>query len=212
MIFFCSFSLSMILPECPIFRYSPDDKSSSGCTSPNAERRRVPYPSQSPLCSRTSRLPSSILNELSHQESKMSSECSSDETVIYVVKSSVNHSNGKLIKKKEKFNTDDEEESHNELGKTLPKIYSAVNSVSSQDSGINLSFRQTDRSVDGSLGHEFAHSSSTESKFFNHQMRKKHLAPNDAWHQEDEVFFSPNQQHSSGESNAGEDQSVGSNQ
>lgn len=121
-----------------LHRFSPEssssDKSSNGCGSPE----RV--------------LPKTAggigkLSELS-QESKMSSECSSDETVIYVIKQ---EAGGK---------TDDEDHSGAEIDiKTLPKIYSAINSVSSQDSGINLSFHENEKSADS----ELRRSSSAES-------------------------------------------------
>ncbi|XP_015593067.1 uncharacterized protein LOC107266762 [Cephus cinctus] len=121
-----------------LHRFSPDtsasDKSSNGCGSPE---RILP---------KTGAV--GKLSELS-QESKMSSECSSDETVIYVLKP--REAEGK---------TDDEEHSGTEIDiKTLPKIYSTINSVSSQDSGINLSFHENDRSVDS----ELRRSSSAES-------------------------------------------------
>ena len=88
----------------------------------------------------------------------MSSECSSDETVIYVVKSST----GEGEKNTDEDDIDDEEEpeEHNEKEKALPKIYSAVNSVSSQDSGINLSFHESEKNGDSS---ELGRSSSAES-------------------------------------------------
>lgn len=122
-----------------LHRFSPDtsssDKSSNGCGSPE----RI--------------LPKSVgavskLSELS-QESKMSSECSSDETVIYVIKQEAG------------VKTDDEDHSGTEIDiKTLPKIYSTINSVSSQDSGINLSFHENDKSVGDT---ELRRSSSAES-------------------------------------------------
>ncbi|XP_046611734.1 uncharacterized protein LOC124301087 isoform X1 [Neodiprion virginianus] len=120
-----------------LHRFSPDtsssDKSSNGCGSPE----RV-LPKAGTI---------GKLSELS-QESKMSSECSSDETVIYVIKQDAG---GK---------TDDEDRSGVEIDlKTLPKIYSAINSVSSQDSGINLSFHENDKSTES----ELRRSSSAES-------------------------------------------------
>lgn len=88
----------------------------------------------------------------------MSSECSSDETVIYVVKSNA----GDTEKNTDEDDIDDEEdhEEHNEPEKALPKIYSAVNSVSSQDSGINLSFHESEKSGESP---EIGRSSSAES-------------------------------------------------
>ncbi|XP_014220716.1 uncharacterized protein LOC106648374 [Trichogramma pretiosum] len=202
-------------------RYSPDDKSSSGCASPS-ERRRGFFHSQNSSRSRTPILPSSKVSELAQQDSKMSSECSSDETVIYVVKSSSSSADKDSSgdKKRVKSNTDDEED-HSEPEKALPpKIYSTVNSVSSQDSGINLSFHESDRSVDGTLGPELGRSSSAESTFSRrprfHTTTSSNSLPlgkpayranqNDDLSEDDEIFFSASQQHSSGESSAGEEQ------
>lgn len=130
-------------------RYSPDLHSSTPSTSSpgyKTPERRLP---DSPLA-RLSK-GAKLTELLQSQESKMSSECSSDETVIYVVgpraAASSNH---------ERSKTSDEEEEHSgkqsaksvvEMSskvKTLPEIYSAINSVSSQDSGINLSFHDSD--------------------------------------------------------------------
>lgn len=97
------------------------------------------------------------LNELllSQQDSKMSSECSSDETVIYVMGPRAAATS--IVP--DRANTSDEEEdrcskpqpvkaqhgkSNNANETKLPDIYSTVNSVSSQDSGINLSFHESD--------------------------------------------------------------------
>ncbi|XP_051171348.1 uncharacterized protein LOC127288124 [Leptopilina boulardi] len=138
-----------------LHRYSPDDRSSSECASP-AERRRIVLPT-----STRPRTPVILgkLGELSQQDSKMSSECSSDETVIYVVKS--NTGDGEKNTDEDDIDDDDvDHEEHNEPEKALPKIYSAVNSVSSQDSGINLSFHENDKSGESP---EIGRSSSAES-------------------------------------------------
>ena len=113
-------------------------------------------------------------------------------------------------------NTDEDDEGdHSEPEKTLPKIYSTVNSVSSQDSGINLSFHDSDRSVDGSAA-ELGRSSSAESNNSNGccmrrprfgngsgntlNLCKQNRATNDDLSEDDEIFFSASQQqiHSSG--------------
>ncbi|XP_014206620.1 uncharacterized protein LOC106638097 [Copidosoma floridanum] len=156
-----------------LHRYSPDDRSSSGCNSPSDRRRATSglLEQHNSRC-RTPILPGKV-SELSQHESKMSSECSSDETVIYVVKPSPTAENPPSLGKPHQpqpaapvttsNNTDDDDEAeHSEPEKNLPKIYSAVNSVSSQDSGINLSFQDSDRSVDGSAP-ELGRSSSAES-------------------------------------------------
>lgn len=125
------------------------------------------------------------VGELTQQESKMSSECSSDETVIYVMKPAENE---QMARKRSK--TDDEEHAVHDLDddlndddsqergagleigdarKVLPKIYSAVNSVSSQDSGINLSFHESDKSLDSM---DLKRSSSAESNSTNSYGRK----------------------------------------
>lgn len=137
-----------------LHRYSPDDRSSSECASP-AERRRIVLPT-----SARPRTPVILgkLGELSQQDSKMSSECSSDETVIYVVKSSAG--DGEKNTDEDDIDDDEDHEEHNEPEKALPKIYSAVNSVSSQDSGINLSFHENDKSGESP---EIGRSSSAES-------------------------------------------------
>ncbi|XP_058791070.1 uncharacterized protein LOC131664190 [Phymastichus coffea] len=167
-----------------LHRYSPDEKSSSGCASPHRTTllHETPRP-RTPLLGGKLAL---------QQDSKVSSECSSDETVIYVVKSAPSHK------------SDDDEEDERE--KTLPKIYSAVNSVSSQDSGINLSFHDSDRSVD-----ELARSSSTESNSSMRRPRntlglcKQPRATNDDLSEDDEIFFSASHENSS----EGEEQSCG---
>ncbi|XP_012282340.1 uncharacterized protein LOC105700732 [Orussus abietinus] len=121
-----------------LHRFSPDTPVSNGSSNGHGSPERT-LPKTGPV---------GKLSELS-QESKMSSECSSDETVIYVIKP--REAEGK---------TDDEDHSGAEIDmKALPKIYSTINSVSSQDSGINLSFHESDRSVDS----ELRRSSSAES-------------------------------------------------
>ncbi|KZC07472.1 tRNA 2-thiocytidine biosynthesis protein TtcA [Dufourea novaeangliae] len=172
-----------------LHRHSPDasasDVSSSGCGSP--DRGRAVQSFTSPRLSSTRRSGpieiSGKVGELTQQESKMSSECSSDETVIYVMKPSENE---QLVCNQSK--TDDEEVVHDldddlndddthergglEIGDTrkiLPKIYSAVNSVSSQDSGINLSFHESDKSLDSV---DLKRSSSAESNSANSYGRK----------------------------------------
>lgn len=172
-----------------LHRYSPDtstsDVSSNGCGSP--DRGRVVLPLTSPRFS-SSRKSGPIeitgkVGELSQQESKMSSECSSDETVIYVMKPSENE---QIVRDRSKtedeeveddvddYVDDDSQEGRGGLDigdarKVLPKIYSAVNSVSSQDSGINLSFHESDKSID-SL--DLKRSSSAESNSTNSHGRK----------------------------------------
>ncbi|XP_076675975.1 uncharacterized protein LOC143373061 isoform X1 [Andrena cerasifolii] len=172
-----------------LHRHSPDasasDVSSNGCGSP--DRGRIMQSSASPrLSSKRRSGPIEIsgkVGELTQQESKMSSECSSDETVIYVMKPPENE---QLVRNQSK--TDDEEVVHDldddlndddthervglEIGdarKILPKIYSAVNSVSSQDSGINLSFHESDKSLDSV---DLKRSSSAESNSTNSYGRK----------------------------------------
>uniref|UniRef100_A0A0C9RI32 TtcA_2 protein n=2 Tax=Fopius arisanus TaxID=64838 RepID=A0A0C9RI32_9HYME len=151
-------------------RFSPDLHSSTPSTnSPGYKtpERRLP---DSPLA-RLSK--GAKLNELlQSQESKMSSECSSDETVIYVVgpraAAQTNH---------ERAKTSDEEEEHSgkqsaksvvEMSskgvKTLPEIYSAINSVSSQDSGINLSFHESDVRTTDHLGRSGSSSSGSSAE------------------------------------------------
>lgn len=109
----------------------------------------------------------------------MSSECSSDETVVYVhhkIKSAVNET--------------EDEDNHSEPDiKNLPKIYSTVNSVSSQDSGINLSFHDSDnRSIDSS---ELGRSSSTDSGSSGRRLPKRSVlqAANGDLSEDDEIFF-----------------------
>lgn len=174
-----------------LHRYSPDastsDVSSNGCGSP--DRGRLVFPSSaSPRLSNSKKSSSveitSKIGELSQQESKMSSECSSDETVIYVMKPSENEQMVRSGRSKaedeevendveDDYVDDDSQEGRGSLDiearKILPKIYSAVNSVSSQDSGINLSFHESDKSID-SL--ELKRSSSAESTTINSHGRK----------------------------------------
>ncbi|XP_053973350.1 uncharacterized protein LOC128873662 [Hylaeus volcanicus] len=174
-----------------LHRHSPDasasDVSSNGCGSP--DRGRIVQPSASPRLSSTRRSgPIEItgkVGELTQQESKMSSECSSDETVIYVMKPPENE---QMVSDHCQSKTDDEVVVHDldddlndddtrergglDIGdarKILPKIYSAVNSVSSQDSGINLSFHESDKSLDSV---DLKRSSSAESNSTNSYGRK----------------------------------------
>ncbi|XP_029666836.1 uncharacterized protein LOC115237739 [Formica exsecta] len=170
-----------------LHRYSPDastsDVSSNGCGSP--DRGRIVLPSSASPRLSSSRKSGQIeitskVGELSQQESKMSSECSSDETVIYVMKPSENERSRSKTEDEEVENDvddyvdDDPQEGRGGLDigdarKILPKIYSAVNSVSSQDSGINLSFHESDKSID-SL--DLKRSSSAESNSANSHGRK----------------------------------------
>lgn len=173
-----------------LHRYSPDastsDVSSSGCGSP--DRGRIVLPSSASPRLSSSRKSGSIeitskVGELSQQESKMSSECSSDETVIYVMKPSENDQIVRTRTKTEDeevendvddYVDDDSQEGRGGLDigdarKVLPKIYSAVNSVSSQDSGINMSFQESDKSID-SL--DLKRSSSAESNSAHNHGRK----------------------------------------
>nr|XP_012216545.1 PREDICTED: uncharacterized protein LOC105668652 isoform X2 [Linepithema humile] len=177
-----------------LHRYSPDastsDVSSNGCGSP--DRGRIILPSSASPRLSTSRKSGPIeitskVGELSQQESKMSSECSSDETVIYVMKPSENEQMVRSRSKTEDeevendvddYVDDDSQEGRGGLDigdsrKVLPKIYSAVNSVSSQDSGINLSFHESDKSID-SL--DLKRSSSAESNSANSHGRKSRTA------------------------------------
>lgn len=176
-----------------LHRHSPDasasDVSSNGCGSP--DRGRTVQLSSSPRLASSRRSGpieiSGKVGELTQQESKMSSECSSDETVIYVMKPAENE---QMVRSQSK--TDDEEVVHDldddlndddghergglEIGdarKILPKIYSAVNSVSSQDSGINLSFHESDKSLDSV---DLKRSSSAESNSTNSYGRKPRAA------------------------------------
>ncbi|XP_076620116.1 uncharacterized protein LOC143341240 [Colletes latitarsis] len=176
-----------------LHRHSPDasasDVSSNGCGSP--DRSRILPSSASPRLSSARRSGpieiSGKVGELTQQEGKMSSECSSDETVIYVMKPAENE---QLVRNQSK--TDDEEVVHDldddlneddahergglDIGdarKILPKIYSAVNSVSSQDSGINLSFHESDKSLDSV---DLKRSSSAESNSTNSYGRKPRAA------------------------------------
>lgn len=123
-----------------------------------------------------------------------------------------NQSNLDLNNKSTSHNTDDDEEEHSGPEKSLPKIYSAVNSVSSQDSGINLSFHDSDRSVD-SLIPELGRSSSAESSSNSccggrrpklgvavptnlglcNNSNKKVQRPNDDLSEDDEIFFTATQ-------------------
>ena len=159
-------------------RFSPDlgvppsDKSFN-CPSGTPERRNSGVlPSSPRLRHKSSK--SGKLSELflSQQDSKMSSDCSSDETVIYVVD---RRSSPNVIRTASKTSDEDDESSNkksspaiiepvkcNATKAKLPEIYSAINSVSSQDSGINLSFHEGDaRPVD--LGRSGSTSSSSGS-------------------------------------------------
>ncbi|KAG7198611.1 hypothetical protein KM043_005972 [Ampulex compressa] len=171
-----------------LHRHSPDasasDVSSNGCGSP--DRGRVAPSSASPRLSSSRRSGgieiSGKIGELSQQESKMSSECSSDETVIYVMKPAESEQivRGRAKPEDEEVEhvvDDDVDDDPQECGgleigdarKILPKIYSAVNSVSSQDSGINLSFHESDKSLDSI---DLKRSSSAESNSTNSYGRK----------------------------------------
>lgn len=179
-----------------LHRHSPDasasDVSSNGCGSP--DRGRIVQSSSSPRISSARRSGpieiSGKVGELTQQESKVSSECSSDETVIYVMKPPESEQIAAVRSQSQK--TDDEEVVHDldddlndddsqergglEIGdarKVLPKIYSAVNSVSSQDSGINLSFHESDKSLDSV---DLKRSSSAESNSTNSYGRKPRTA------------------------------------
>lgn len=148
------------------------------------------------------------VSELSQHDSKMSSECSSDETVIFkpnnVVSKSSNTNNNSS-------NTDDGEEEEEEEEEVagepqLPKI-----SSSSQDSGINLSFHDSDRSsVDGGGAgsiSELGRSSSGESNSngctqrprpvamprFGGNALKHHFKADDL-SEDDEIFFTASKQ------------------
>lgn len=167
-----------------LHRHSPDasasDVSSNGCGSP--DRSRI-VQSTSRMSRRSGPIEiSGKVGELSQQESKMSSECSSDETVIYVMKPTENeplvHSQSKTDDEETANDIDDDADDDTqkrgglEIGdarKILPKIYSAVNSVSSQDSGINLSFHESDKSLDSV---DLKRSSSAESNSTNSYGRK----------------------------------------
>lgn len=184
------FNRCMVNAVDGLHRYSPDastsDVSSSGCGSP--DRGRIVLPSSASPRLSSSRKSGSIeitskVGELSQQESKMSSECSSDETVIYVMKPSENEQMVRSRSKTEDeevendvddYVDDDSQEGRSSLDientrKVLPKIYSAVNSVSSQDSGINMSFQESDKSID-SL--DLKRSSSAESNSTHSHGRK----------------------------------------
>ena len=149
----------------------------------------------------------------------MSSECSSDETVIYVVKSST----GEGEKNTDEDDIDDEEDhlEHSEPEKAFPKIYSTINSVSSQDSGINLSFHESDRSGDSS---ELGRSSSAESNSNGYSRRarlsvlpnmnfNKHIRPtNDDLSEDEEAFLPSESSGQEGEDDSKVDVSICSNQ
>jgi len=173
-----------------LHRYSPDastsDISSNGCGSPDRGRIVLPSSASPRLSSSRKSGPLEItskVGELSQQESKMSSECSSDETVIYVMKPSETEQIVRTRSKTEDeevendvddYVDDDSQEGRGGLDigdarKVLPKIYSAVNSVSSQDSGINMSFQESDKSID-SL--DLKRSSSAESNSAHSHGRK----------------------------------------
>ncbi|KAF7381347.1 hypothetical protein HZH66_013741 [Vespula vulgaris] len=170
-----------------LHRHSPDasasDVSSNGCESP--DRGRVSLSNASPRVSNSRKHGTSEITgkigELTQQESKMSSECSSDETVIFVMKPTETERMiaGNRAKTDDENDVDDDvdDDSHERTGpedmgdarKILPKIYSAVNSVSSQDSGINLSFHESDKSIEST---ELKRSSSAESNSTNSYGRK----------------------------------------
>lgn len=155
-------------------RFSPDLHSVASTGSPGygTPERRLP---SSPLAGLKFGKTSKLCDlQHSQQESKMSSECSSDETVIYVVgpratsattRTTIiaNHDRSKTSDEEDGEEEDEEEVEQEEVvavnkksakniikkltgnsTKILPEIYSAVNSVSSQDSGINLSFNDND--------------------------------------------------------------------
>ncbi|XP_035737279.1 uncharacterized protein LOC118448306 isoform X3 [Vespa mandarinia] len=175
-----------------LHRHSPDasasDVSSNGCESPDRGRVTISNASPRLLNSRkhgTSEITGKI-GELTQQESKMSSECSSDETVIFVMKPTetermIAAAGNRAAKTDDENDVDDDvddDDSHERRGpedmggdprKILPKIYSAVNSVSSQDSGINLSFHESDKSIEST---ELKRSSSAESNSTNSYGRK----------------------------------------
>lgn len=125
-----------------------------------------------------------------HSDSKVSSECSSDETVISVSKPSLTVEN----KTTDEEDANEDEDIFKASGKVLPKIYSAVNSVSSQDSGINLSFQENDRLVDA----EFGRSSSADSnsagrrfKLSTSSIFNKQAKSADDFSEDEEINFSP---------------------
>ncbi|XP_043682821.1 uncharacterized protein LOC122636054 isoform X4 [Vespula pensylvanica] len=171
-----------------LHRHSPDasasDVSSNGCESPD-RGGRVSLSNASPRVSNSRKHGTSEITgkigELTQQESKMSSECSSDETVIFVMKPTETERMiaGNRAKTDDENDVDDDvdDDSHERTGpedmgdarKILPKIYSAVNSVSSQDSGINLSFHESDKSIEST---ELKRSSSAESNSTNSYGRK----------------------------------------
>ncbi|KAF7987829.1 hypothetical protein HCN44_003692 [Aphidius gifuensis] len=187
-------------------RYSPDiysrtSSSTPGYGTPEKRSGDSIFPT-SPLASHKASLTKTTkLNDLIHsqQDSKMSSECSSDETVIYVVgpKKSVNQTGHERSKTSDEEEDDDEEEEEHTnkqliknnvsttsvtITKNLPEIYSAINSVSSQDSGINLSFHDSDiRTTDlgrSSSSSSSSGSSSTESCSSTTSRRLKTLSTN----------------------------------
>lgn len=172
-----------------LHRYSPDtstsDVSSNGCGSPDRGRILLSSSASPHLTNSRRNDPIEITSKVGElsQESKMSSECSSDETVIYVMKPSENE---QMVRNRSKtedeeiendvddYADDDSQEGRNSLDisdaqKILPRIYSAVNSVSSQDSGINLSFHESDKSIDCL---DLKRSSSAESNSTNNHGRK----------------------------------------
>ncbi|XP_014604764.1 PREDICTED: uncharacterized protein LOC106787160 [Polistes canadensis] len=183
-----------------LHRHSPDasasDVSSNGCESP--DRGRISLTNTSPRVSNSRKHGTSEISgkigELTQQESKMSSECSSDETVIFVMKPTetermINSNRNKTNEDNDDNDVDEDvDEDSQERGcpddiaadarKILPKIYSAVNSVSSQDSGINLSFHENDSNNKSSSIDltELKRSSSAESNSTNSYGRKSRTA------------------------------------
>ncbi|XP_034934386.1 uncharacterized protein [Chelonus insularis] len=169
-------------------RFSPDLQSTAsfGSTGYGTPEQRWPSSPQAGL--KLTKTPKLCDLQQMQQESKMSSECSSDETVIYVVGPKITTKKASIDNTHERAKTSDEEEEHSNKqsvkrvvekaagngSKTLPEIYSAVNSVSSQDSGINLSFNENDvRPAD--LGRSSSTSSSGSSTELcgNHIFNKK---------------------------------------
>lgn len=159
-------------------RFSPDLHSTNSTCSTGYGTPEQHLPSSPQAGHQLSKL--TKINDVQQQhESKMSSECSSDETVIYVVgpkiTTTATTSTTKALEASqcEHAKTSDEEEDNvkqltkniiekSTVKKILPEIYSAVNSVSSQDSGINLSFNESDiRPME--LGRTSSNSSSSSS-------------------------------------------------
>ncbi|XP_043266503.1 uncharacterized protein [Venturia canescens] len=167
-------------------RFSPDLASASANSDKHfnshgtPERRGSGALPSPPLVLQHKPAKSGKLSELllAQQDSKMSSECSSDETVIYVVgpraTTNVVHDRAKTSDEGEGDDDEEEDRSHKSPSTTeatkisgiktkLPEIYSAVNSVSSQDSGINLSFHESDIRSISDLGRSGSSSSSSGS-------------------------------------------------